>query len=461
MRWLVRLMSPPPPPPPPAPPPLPLTAATEWLAALTPTWLANLVRPWLSRVALAAVGIYAALGLVGGFKPAAPGHAAPQPGHTAPQAERNRSRSVEMAAALRDPTTNPFTNPSLNSPSLLQRVKESAMVPVAILRLLLVFCVVVAGSTLVKLALLGHPHSKLASEPLSGPRRLAVALVVRCTTRLMLFSLGYVWVSVEGAPAGATEAPVVVANHTCMIDPFVLSLFFVPAPVGAVEQLNLPLVGTFARAIQTVTVDRRDPNSRHAVVETIKARARSGGRWPHTLLFPEGTTTNARALITFKPGAFLPGVPVQPCVITFPRPAHGLHPGWVNPHGAPYLVWRICLQPVNRVHVRFLPVYSPSAAEVASPSLFASNVRERMAEAMGVPCTQHSFDDVRLQAHASAVGEPGERPRRSHALARACVPPFPPLSHPSPSRRSYTPCWRRRRGRGADGAREEALRRRL
>ena len=82
----------------------------------------------------------------------------------------------------------------------------------------------------------------------------------------------------------------------------------------------------------------------------------------------------------------------------------GLHPGWVGNTSGPALMWTLCSQLVNRMHIQFLPVYTPSAAEVASPHLYASNVRSYMAEAMDVPCTQHSFDDVRLQAHAMRHG---------------------------------------------------------
>ena len=36
-------------------------------------------------------------------------------------------------------------------------------------------------------------------------------------------------------------------------------------------------------------------------------------------LFPEGTTTNRKCLISFKTGAFQPGVPVQPVVVKWPN----------------------------------------------------------------------------------------------------------------------------------------------
>lgn len=74
--------------------------------------------------------------------------------------------------------------------------------------------------------------------------------------------------------------------------------------------------------------------------------------------------------------------------------------------GAFQLLWLLCSQLINRVHVHFLPIYTPSKAEIASPELFAANVRRLMAAAMNVPATLHSFDDVRLQACAAAAAFP-------------------------------------------------------
>ena len=92
-------------------------------------------------------------------------------------------------------------------------------------------------------------------------------------------------------------------------------------PIAAIDHLHAPLVRTIVKAIQTVTVDRKDPKSKKNVIESMKNRAKPNTGWPQTLIFPEGTTTNGRLLITFKSGAFIPGVPVQPCVISYPREA--------------------------------------------------------------------------------------------------------------------------------------------
>ena len=44
-------------------------------------------------------------------------------------------------------------------------------------------------------------------------------------------------------------------------------------------------------------------------------RCQDGSGWPQLMIFPEGSTSNRKALMSFKPGAFVPGKPVQPVLI--------------------------------------------------------------------------------------------------------------------------------------------------
>lgn len=48
-------------------------------------------------------------------------------------------------------------------------------------------------------------------------------------------------------------------------------------------------------------------------------RKASSDRYPRVLLFPEGTTTNGRVIISFQLGAFIPGFPIQPVVVRYPH----------------------------------------------------------------------------------------------------------------------------------------------
>jgi lysophosphatidylcholine acyltransferase/lyso-PAF acetyltransferase len=62
------------------------------------------------------------------------------------------------------------------------------------------------------------------------------------------------------------------------------------------------------------------------------------------------------------------------------------------------------------MEIEYLPVYKPSKEEAggdwASSKLFAKNVRAKVAEAMDVPCTEHSYEDVRLAGVAAQLHLP-------------------------------------------------------
>jgi lysophosphatidylcholine acyltransferase/lyso-PAF acetyltransferase len=81
------------------------------------------------------------------------------------------------------------------------------------------------------------------------------------------------------------------------------------------------------KAVQTVYVQRESGSAKAKAFEAIKERALAQG-WRHLLLFPEGTTTNRKALIKFKRGAFTPGTPVQP--ILFRSPFNHFDPAWTS-----------------------------------------------------------------------------------------------------------------------------------
>ena len=77
---------------------------------------------------------------------------------------------------------------------------------------------------------------------------------------------------------------------------------------------KMPIFGRIAAALSTIFVDRKDPESKRKTARAIIERAQSAA-WPPVLVFPEGTCTNGSALISFKVGAFLPEVAVQPVLL--------------------------------------------------------------------------------------------------------------------------------------------------
>jgi lysophosphatidylcholine acyltransferase/lyso-PAF acetyltransferase len=361
-------------------------------------------------------------------KKAAPFHPAGRRGPTRTRRDSYIDASVK--------TANPFISDNFEEPIVgYERVKMAFMtVTILPLRLLLVAGAVGSAAlwSTVALRVSGATETDISTKPLPRFVKVFFGSIVRCHVRFLLFCLGFYWIGEDGKNAGPDVAPILISNHYSFIEPLYFLAQGLVSPVGAVDNLRSPIIGPILKLMQAITVDRADPKSRHNVVEQMRARGNacgSGeGKWGQTLIFPEGTTTNGKALISFKKGAFLPGVSVQPCSVRYP---HGhMDPCWVWAGPSVGMVaYRLLCQFVNRLEVRtygtcgylsfiipstnmcpqqvrYHPVYAPSKAEQKDPGLFAANVRRSMAKVMGVEATAHSLEDVKLCALARKLGMP-------------------------------------------------------
>ncbi|XP_034615404.1 lysophosphatidylcholine acyltransferase 1 [Trachemys scripta elegans] len=226
------------------------------------------------------------------------------------------------------------------------------------------------------IASMGSAEREL-EKPLSWWRKV-VDFLLKAIMRTMWLAGGFHWINVKGRQALPAEAAILtLAPHSSYFDAIPVTMTMASIVMKA-ESKDIPVWGTLIKYIRPVFVSRSDQDSRRKTVEEIKRRAQSDGKWPQIMIFPEGTCTNRSCLITFKPGAFIPGVPVQPVVLRYPNK----------------LVSLACS--VDVFYVQFLPVYIPSEEEKKNPSLYANNVRRVMAEALGVSVTDYTFEDCQL-----------------------------------------------------------------
>ncbi|XP_052473570.1 lysophosphatidylcholine acyltransferase 1 [Carassius gibelio] len=237
-------------------------------------------------------------------------------------------------------------------------------------------------------------RSETAVEPQCFWRKL-VDVVLRTIMRVMWFAGGFHWIRIKGRQALPAEAPILTLGpHSSYFDAIPVTMTMASIVMKA-ESKDIPVWGTLIKYIRPVFVSRSDQDSRRRTVEEIKRRAGSGGQWPQIMIFPEGTCTNRSCLITFKPGAFIPAVPVQPVVIRYPNKLDTITWTWQGP-GAFKILWLTLCQLHNEFEIEYLPVYSPSEEEKKNPALFAHNVRRLMAKALQVPVTDYSFEDCQL-----------------------------------------------------------------
>uniref|UniRef100_A0A8C8U7S9 Lysophosphatidylcholine acyltransferase 2 n=1 Tax=Peromyscus maniculatus bairdii TaxID=230844 RepID=A0A8C8U7S9_PERMB len=205
------------------------------------------------------------------------------------------------------------------------------------------------------------------THPISGWRRKITHPALKFLGRAMFFSMGFM-VTVKGKMASPVEAPIfVVAPHSTFFDGIACVVAGLPSLVSRNENAQTPLVGRLLRALQPVLVSRVDPDSRKNTINEIRRRATSGGEWP------QDTVTWTWQGYTF----------LQLCVLTF-------------------------CQLFTRVEVEFMPVQVPSDEEKNDPVLFASRVRNLMAEALAIPVTDHTYEDCRLMISAGQLTLPME-----------------------------------------------------
>uniref|UniRef100_A0A8B9CYZ4 Lysophosphatidylcholine acyltransferase 2 n=1 Tax=Anser brachyrhynchus TaxID=132585 RepID=A0A8B9CYZ4_9AVES len=267
---------------------------------------------------------------------------------------------------------NPFVHPGrLSAGDKLRTV----LLGIILLPLRVIFITFILLLSWLVASIATYRHHGGGSVPLKGWRRRMIQTSLSCLTRTLFFVMGF-QVKVKGKVASLLEAPIfVAAPHSSFFDAIVSALTGMPSIVSRAENLSTPVFGTILSSLQPVAVSRQDPDSRKNTVAEITNRALSGGQWPQILIFPEGTCTNRSCLITFKQGAFIPRVPVQPVLLRYPNKLDTVTWTW---------------------------------QEKKDPVLFANRVRQTMATALNVPVTDHTFEDCRLMISAGQLTLPME-----------------------------------------------------
>ncbi|XP_027162734.1 lysophospholipid acyltransferase LPEAT2 isoform X1 [Coffea eugenioides] len=290
-------------------------------------------------------------------------------------------------------TVDPFKNYTLGIDGLYEWVKIVVCLPIAALRLVLFGLCLTVGYVATVCALRGWEDKQ---NPM--PKwRCRLMWVTRLCSRCILFSFGYHWIRRKGRPAPREIAPIVVSNHVSYIEPIFFFYELFPTIVASESHDSMPFVGTIIRAMQVIYVNRFSHSSRKHAVNEIKRKA-SCDQFPRLLLFPEGTTTNGRAIISFQLGAFIPGYPIQPVIVHYPH-VH-FDQSWGNISLAK-LMFRMFTQFHNFMEVEYLPVVSALENVKENAVQLAQRTSHAIATALNVVQTSHSYGDLMLMTKAS------------------------------------------------------------
>ncbi|KAL0907866.1 hypothetical protein M5K25_022313 [Dendrobium thyrsiflorum] len=323
----------------------------------------------------------------------------------------DRGREGDGAAAMELEESNPFEfirapafslpppspiDPFRNhTPSMgvYEWCKVVVCLPIALARLVLFGLALALGYLATRIALYGW-KDKQRPMPLWSCRFM---WVTRICARCILFSFGYQWINRVGKPASREVAPLVVSNHISYVEPIFFFYELFPTIVASESHDTLPFVGTIIRAMQVIYVDRFSPSSRKNAVNEIKRKALCN-KFPRVLLFPEGTTTNGRFLISFQNGAFIPSLPIQPVVVRYPFVHFDQSWGHIS---LAKLMFKMFTQFQNFMEVEYLPVIFPCEEETASQ--LSKRTSYMMGSALNVVQTSHAYGDLMLLTRASEL----------------------------------------------------------
>ncbi|XP_013172671.1 PREDICTED: 1-acylglycerophosphocholine O-acyltransferase 1 isoform X2 [Papilio xuthus] len=316
---------------------------------------------------------------------------------------------------MRAEILNPFVH-KLELDNTYDKIKTAIFTVILLpFRVIVILYLIVTAWFLACIGLYGLSEEDLRKKPMTGWRRSLKPLI--CFIGKMSYLAGGMAISIRGRQASRREAPIlVVAPHSSFLDSCIVYATRMSSVIVRKESMD-NYVGKLINYTQPVYVWRDDPNSRQNTIKEIIERATSKEDWPQVLIFPEGTCTNRSCLITFKPGGFYPGVPVQPVTIRYPNARDTVTWTWEGP-GALKLLWLTLTQVHSSCEIEFLPVYYPNEAEKKDPKLYARNVRDVMARALGVPVLDYTYDDCRLIARAKQLHIPGGAAAREVAEAR-------------------------------------------
>ena len=168
------------------------------------------------------------------------------------------------------------------------------------------------------------------------------------------------------------HAQLFIGNHICMLEGAIVA-----RAVGHVRFLaasfskDIPLFGSLIRAVEPIFVERHI-RTNNVALQIKKSILESDMRH---VIFPEGSYANGKALLEFKSGAFVAGVPITPVLFSY-----GQYVPYWNRRESSFgaQMYRFLSRFYTKATVEILPAYLPNEQEKESPKIYAENVRRYM-----------------------------------------------------------------------------------
>ncbi len=212
---------------------------------------------------------------------------------------------------------------------------------------------------------------------LRDPRMAVARQQTRFGTKLAMRMCGFrVKVIGKAAPVRHGISAPIISNHISYADVTMLARQGHTGFVAKAGIKKAPIFRSIAFLWNVVFVKRKSTDSRKSIQDTLSQRC-SNPQLPTPTVFVEGTTTNGRWLMQFRPGIFRLAKPVQPVLLTYPHKHASV--AW-DTCTISFSMMRALSQFIIPAELHYLPLYIPNEAEEADAVLYAENVRQAMAE---------------------------------------------------------------------------------
>ena len=108
------------------------------------------------------------------------------------------------------------------------------------------------------------------------------------------------------------------------------------------------------------------------------------------VIFPEGSYANSKALLEFKSGAFIAGIPITPVLFFYDQYV----PYWNRKESSfAVQIYRFLSRFYTTATVQILPTYTPDQHEKDNPKVYAEHVRRYMSYYLGCELSKCSVFD--------------------------------------------------------------------
>ncbi|KAJ3438810.1 lysophosphatidylcholine acyltransferase [Anaeramoeba flamelloides] len=305
----------------------------------------------------------------------------------------NKFENLTRSEVEKIPRVTPYV---LNKYSKFQFVMMiiSFFVTLAPIRVLLIGTLMISLQIVLFFLTLGLDTNK----PFPKKRKAMIQKSVRFVSRSVLFLVGISRIKVNGKEnqkkiAECETERIIISNHISILDIPVSMALFSCIFLAKAETKNNLFVGSLVKNLQGMFVKRTKNKKDGWIFTEIERRCKNDDYIP-LCIFPEGTTSNGKCIVSFKMGAFSAGYPLHPIILKYkPKfPFKNVNIAYALQSPVMNLL-EILSTMFIEVEVDCLDCYYPSEEEKKNPKLLRDNVRKYMGEKSGYPLVDSSFFD--------------------------------------------------------------------